>query len=194
MARFTAVVTAVIGVVLLAGTLALGLIPAAAAGQRLIEEARPTVLGDGAAQLQRDAQALFSATDQTFDEAFPQIADALGLSPAGFDALLSQRYPAIAGYVERRDEVHAAVARTAQNLQERQADFAAASDYPTPGWPRWCCRSPLSCSAPCWSGPARCSGGAAAGRRRPSSPSSGWCCWSAASGCGFPTRRPRPSG
>lgn len=135
MNRFVAAVAALIGLVLVGGTMALGLIPAAAAGERLLSDARPIVIGDvpGALPIQGDVDAFTVAANRTVDEVFPAIAADPGLSPAEFDGLPAREYPAVAVYAERTDELVALIAGIADNLQARQADFAAAGSYPVAG-------------------------------------------------------------
>jgi hypothetical protein len=133
-AKAVGIVSMVLAAVLVIGMLAFDAFGRAAAGERLVDAARPTVGEEGIVELRSNLDVLVVGFDE-LGRSFPVIAEELGVSEAELDERLRADYPDIAVLLEREPEIRGAFEKTVRNLESHQDDFDAADDIPVGGVP-----------------------------------------------------------
>jgi hypothetical protein len=134
--RFVAGVGGVVaGLVLVVGTFAVGGFGAAAAGERLLDMARPELTEEGLAALRADLTTAGTAGQEIQTQLVPAYAAAEGLTVEQFTPVLAARYPLLAAAGAEGEATLAFTDRAVTNLEAHQDDFEKADDIPVPGLP-----------------------------------------------------------
>jgi uncharacterized protein YidB (DUF937 family) len=129
-ARLAAAIIGTIGALMLAAVVLGDGFGRAAAGQRLVDGARPAVDQSGIVQLRDDTDLVIDTGGAILNEALPALAERLGLGETEFAEVLNQRFPALAASNERKVELGTALDATVSNLEAHQGDFELADSIP----------------------------------------------------------------
>jgi hypothetical protein len=118
------------GSVLVVGTLAIGGLGAAAAGERLLDLARPELTETGLTALRSDFTRATTANDELQGWLLPTYAAAEGRTAEAFGPEFTARYPDLAAAAAAGPDTIAFTDRAITNLERHQHDFEQADDIP----------------------------------------------------------------
>lgn len=131
--KIAAVSSVAVGALLVLAPLAGDGVGRAAAGERLVDQARPSVGRTGIVQLRTDTDLVIETGGAILNEALPLLGEALGLDAAGLDRFVADLAPHLAEADERKVELGTALDATVSNLEAHAADFRAADAIPVGG-------------------------------------------------------------
>jgi hypothetical protein len=123
------------GVGLIVLPFALSLFPRAAAGERILDRFRQTMSVAGLHSLATNFATMGGAVDQFINQASPQLAHQLGMTPAQFAAYEQHAFPAVSAAVTGIPPLVAFVAPVNAQLQALHPPFASVDSLPFLGLP-----------------------------------------------------------
>jgi hypothetical protein len=129
----TVAVASGIGLIVL--PFALSLFPRAAAGERVLNRFRQTMSVAGLHSLATNFATMGGAIDQFINQASPQLAHQLGMTPAQFAAYEQHAFPAVRAAVTGIPPLVAFVAPVNAQLQALHPQFASVDSLPFLGFP-----------------------------------------------------------
>lgn len=133
--RPSAVIIAVVGVVLVAVTVARSLFAVGPAFEEMIDDFRPWLADESIATLRADVAMLGGAVEEFQTVMAPALAAQLQMDPVAFNEMLGTQFPAVATGMAVIPEAAPTFAGIIDLLDDQQGNFAAADAIPTTSLP-----------------------------------------------------------
>lgn len=125
----------VIGIALLILTFANNLFEVGPAFEEMIDDFRPVLTDDSLATVQADIDGLAAAGEEFQTTVAPAMAQALGVDPTEFGAMVQENYPDVATGMAALPEITETFTGLIQTLDSQQGLFASADAIPTDDLP-----------------------------------------------------------
>jgi hypothetical protein len=133
--RVSAIVIALVGVVLIVVALTQNLFAVGPAFEEMIDDFRPALTDESIATLRGDLDMLGGAVEEFQTALAPALATQLGMEPAAFSALMAEQFPAVITGMAVVPEAAPIFVGIIDLLDEQQENFAAADAIPTTSLP-----------------------------------------------------------
>lgn len=133
--KIAGVVVIAVGIVFIATTLINNLFEVGPAFEEMIDDFRPILSDESLATARTDIEGLEAAGAEFQTTVAPAMAQALGVTPEEFAALVQNNYPAVAQGMAALPEITATFSGLVETLQSQQELFASADAIPTDDLP-----------------------------------------------------------